>query len=493
MTTAKTRSSILVVDDKPDNLRLMSEVLQREGYSVRVAPGGELALKSVAARPPDLILLDIKMPDLDGLEVCRRLKADPASRDVPVIFLSALREHEDKLRGFEVGAVDYITKPFIAEEVLARVRTHLALHNMQQLLELQVAERTRALRTLSAGNQAVVHAVDVDGLLEAMCQAMIEIGGYRAAWVALDDGSIHQRGGSSEVPPEKCSALLEQAMEVAGPTLLIPKDWQPQQPLCACGAHAALLQTIYDNGQSLGRLLVFAEAVDSFSQARDIELLREMAGDLGYGIVTLRTREAHRKSRLQLERSFGQTIEALAATIEVRDPYTAGHQQRTTTIAEAIGKRMGLDEDRLKGLYIAGTVHDIGKISVPASILSKPGKLSDVEFAIIQRHPQTGYEILKGIEFPWPVADIVHQHHERQDGSGYPNGLLGEAILLEARILAVADMLEAISSHRPYRPALGIEFAVDELKKQSGSKLDSEVVAICVQLVEAGAFANLSQ
>ena len=190
---------------------------------------------------------------------------------------------------------------------------------------------------------------------------------------------------------------------------------------------------------------------------------------------------------------FAQTIEALAATIEVRDPYTAGHQRRTTVIAEAIGRRMGLDEDRLKGLHIAGTVHDIGKISVPSSLLSKPGKLSDVEFAIIQLHPQTGYEILKGIEFPWPVADIVRQHHERKDGSGYPKGLHGKDILLEARILAVADMLEAISSHRPYRPALGIAFAIEELKKQSGSKLDSEVVASCVQLVEAGEFTDLSQ
>ena len=473
-------ASILVVDDMPDNLRLISDVLQAEGYAVRVAPGGEMALQSVRTRLPDLILLDIKMPDLDGFEVCRRLKADPASRDMPVIFLSALREHEDKLRGFELGAVDYITKPFVAEEVLARVRTHLALHNMQQELERQVAERTRALRTLSAGNQAVVHAEDVDQLLRAMCAAIVDEGGYRAAWVMLDDGHQHQCGGSAAVPPQACSELLGGAHRVDGPVLLTPPGWRIGQILCACGAGTALVLPVLNGRRDMGQLVVFADEVGSFSQAREIELLSEMAGELGYGVATLRTREVQ-------ARSFAQTIEALAATIEVRDPYTAGHQQRTTTIADAIGRRLGLDEERLKGLLIAGTVHDIGKISVPASILSKPGRLSEAEFAIIKRHPQTGYEILKGIEFPWQVAEIIHQHHERMDGSGYPQGLKGEEILPEARILAVADVLEAISSHRPYRPALGTEVAVAELKKQRGTQLDGEAVDACLQLLEEGA------
>ena len=487
------QSEILVVDDKPDNLRLMSEVLEHEGYRVRVAPGGELALKSVSARLPALILLDIKMPDLDGLEVCRRLKADPMTADIPIIFLSALREHEDKLRGFEAGAVDYITKPFIAEEVLARVRTHLTLRNMQQLLEQQVSDRTRALRTLSAGNQAVVHAQDEEGLLKAMCQAIVDAGGYRAAWVALENGRTYQYGGNPQTAACDYAALLDQAISIDGPTLLLPQHKPATLPLCACGARAALFQNIYKGQQRLGHLLVFADELVSFSQPQDIQLLQEMAGDLGYGITTLRTRLAHQDSRRRLERSFAQTIEALAATIEVRDPYTAGHQQRTTAIAEAIAKRLGLDQDRLRGLFIAGTVHDIGKISVPTSILSKPGKLDELEFALIQKHSQTGYEILRGIEFPWPVAEIVHQHHERLDGSGYPRGLKGDDILLEARILAVADVLEAISSHRPYRPSLGIDFALEELKKQAGDKLDSQVVETCLALATSGELSSLVQ
>lgn len=486
-------AGILVVDDKPDNLRLMAEVLQGEGYTVRVATGGEQALQSVQARLPDLILLDIKMPDLDGLEVCRRLKADPATRDVPVIFLSALREHEDKLRGFGAGGVDYITKPFIAEEVLARIRTHLALHNMHQELERQVFERTRALRTLSAGNQAVVHASDEGELIQQMCHAIVHEGGYLAARAELDESEIHHCSASEGSDHGGCQQWVNGMTPAEGPLLTPAANPLQGKPICKCGARFALELPIRDNGDILGRLLVFADKLESFSEAKNVSLLQEMAGDLGYGVVTLRARAEHLRNRERQERSFAQTIEALAATIEVRDPYTAGHQRRTTAIAEAIGRRMGLDEDRLKGLHIAGTIHDIGKISVPSSLLSKPGKLSDVEFAIIQLHPQTGYEILKGIEFPWPVADIVRQHHERQDGSGYPKGLHGKDILLEARILAVADMLEAISSHRPYRPALGIAFAIEELKKQSGSKLDSEVVACCVQLVEAGEFTDLSQ
>ena len=478
--------SILVVDDKPDNLRLMAEVLQREGYAVRVAPGGEMALQSVRARLPDLILLDIKMPDLDGFEVCRRLKADPSSCDVPVIFLSALREQEDKLRGFEVGGVDYITKPFVTEEVLARVRTHLTLYTLQRDLGKQVTERTRALRTLSAGNQAVVHAQSEGELVESMCRAIVETGGYHAAWVMLDEGQQHHCGGGKSEAARQCGVRPDPTLIVEGPTMLLPEGWRKGEPLCECGAQAALLQRIFDDGRSLGSMLVFGADIACFADPGDITLLHEMAGDLGYGIVTLRTREAHSQQREAMERSFAQTIEALAATIEVRDPYTAGHQRRTTAIAEAIGQRMGLDEQRLKALHIAGTVHDIGKISVPASILSKPGKLSDPEFAVIKRHPETGYEILKGIEFPWPVAEIVYQHHERLDGNGYPRGLKGDEILPEARILAVADILEAISSHRPYRPALGIEVAVEELKKLRGSHLDAAAVDICLQLLEDG-------
>jgi PAS domain S-box-containing protein/putative nucleotidyltransferase with HDIG domain len=176
------------------------------------------------------------------------------------------------------------------------------------------------------------------------------------------------------------------------------------------------------------------------------------------------------------------TIEALATLSEVRDPYTAGHQRRVTRLACALARELGLPDDRVAGLRVVGLLHDTGKISVPAEILSKPGKLSDTEFAIIKSHAQAGYEIVKEIRFPWPVAEVILQHHERLDGSGYPQGLQGDDILPDAKILAVADVVEAMASHRPYRPALGIELALEEIAQQKGVLYDPKVVDACIKL-----------
>jgi PAS domain S-box-containing protein len=184
----------------------------------------------------------------------------------------------------------------------------------------------------------------------------------------------------------------------------------------------------------------------------------------------------------QLEKAMFGTIDAVTAMVDLRDPYTSGHQRRVGELAGAIGVEMGLDEDAVKALRVIGRIHDIGKISVPAEILSKPGKLTKAEFEIIKSHAQQGYDILKSVEFPWPVAEAVLQHHERLDGSGYPQGLKGDAISLAARIIAVADTIEAMGTHRPYRPALGLEPALKEIEEHSGRRYDAKVVAACLQL-----------
>lgn len=333
MITAET-DYILAVDDTPASLRLLTDILNAEGYQVRSAINGELALRAANTLPPQLILLDVSMPGMDGFEVCRRLKLDPKLHDVPVIFVSALSEMHDKLKGFDIGAVDYVTKPFQRDELLARVRTHLELHQLRHNLEDMVEERTRSLM----------------------------------------------------------------------------------------------------------------------------------------------------ESEARLKHNLLETVSAVAAMVELRDPYTAGHQRRVAQIAEAIAHEMGLADEHIEGLNLAAVVHDLGKINVPSEILSKPGHLTDVEFALIKQHPEFGYEILKGIDFPWPIAEIVRQHHERLDGTGYPQELQGDAIIREARILAVADVIEAMASHRPYRPGLGTDVALEEIEKHRGNKFDSAVVdaALCL-------------
>jgi PAS domain S-box-containing protein len=193
--------------------------------------------------------------------------------------------------------------------------------------------------------------------------------------------------------------------------------------------------------------------------------------------------EAERQENIErLRKSLGATINAMAVTVETRDPYTAGHQRRVADLARAIAKEINLRSDLIDGVRMASTIHDIGKMSVPSEILTKPTKLTDLEFSLIKTHSRAGYDILKDIEFPWPVANVVLQHHERMDGSGYPQGLKGDDILLEARIIAVADVVESMASHRPYRPALGIEVALEEIEKNKGILYDDTVAAACLRL-----------
>ena len=189
-----------------------------------------------------------------------------------------------------------------------------------------------------------------------------------------------------------------------------------------------------------------------------------------------------RESFERLRRSLESTVSALASALEMRDPYTAGHQQRVTDLACTIAEEMGLSEEQIDGIRMAGLIHDIGKINIPAEILNKPGKLTEIEYSLFKNHPQVGHDVLQTVEFPWPVAQIVLQHHERMDGSGYPQGLSGDAIMLEARILAVADIVEAIASHRPYRPARGAGDALEEILHNKGTMYDPEVVDACLRV-----------
>jgi hypothetical protein len=217
-----------------------------------------------------------------------------------------------------------------------------------------------------------------------------------------------------------------------------------------------------------------------------------LGGDLS--AVTLRrwvqNLAERKRAETELQRSLEKlqvtlegTIHALASAVEMRDPYTAGHQRGVAQLACAIAKEMGLAEEQIEGIRMAGLIHDIGKINVPAEILSKPGTLNGLEFGLIKTHPQVGHDILNGtLEFPWPVAQIVLQHHERMDGSGYPQGLSGEEILLEARILGVADVVEAMASHRPYRPALSVSQALEEISQNRGILYDPEVVDACLKV-----------
>jgi putative nucleotidyltransferase with HDIG domain len=224
--------------------------------------------------------------------------------------------------------------------------------------------------------------------------------------------------------------------------------------------------------------------------------VQEQTADLARTNKSLQTEIAQRKqaaeeleqSLKKVERIMESTIQAMSLAVEAKDRYTAGHQRRVTQLACAIAKEMNLSCEQTKRIRIAALLHDMGKIHIPTEILSKPGRLSEIEFAMIKTHPQTGYEIVKTIDFPSPTAEIVLQHHERLDGSGYCSGLRGESILLEARILAVSDVVEAMSSHRPYRPALGTDKALEEISQNRGRLYDPDVVDACLKVFQTGTF-----
>ncbi len=288
----------------------------------------------------------------------------------------------------------------------------------------------------------------------------------------------------------------------------MPNPTSEHRRLLAAGIESSVVMPLRARGELIGSLNV---GFSSPHQATGDAVLAatEMANQLAIALRQAQLRrdverhaaalEEHVKelskakneleqSYADLSRSLSQTVEALATAAEVRDPYTAGHQRRVTELAIAIANELGLDERSVEGLRVSGLMHDIGKLAIPAELLSKPSRLTEVEYRLIRAHPETACSILETIEFPWPISSVVLQHHERMDGSGYPKGLKGEEILLEARILAVADVVEAMSSHRPYRPALGIERALEEIQEGAGTRYDENVVAACIKLFESGAF-----
>ncbi len=283
---------------------------------------------------------------------------------------------------------------------------------------------------------------------------------YTAAYTSDEDKKFALSLGADTfihkpTEPDVLVQTLCEVVEKAKSGVLVPPDFVPLEP--------SLFLTEYNK--------------------RIVAKLEDKVTELEVEITERRQAEEERKQSTQkLLTAMQAIIRAMALTAEMRDPYTAGHQQRVTDLACTIAREIGLSEDQSEGIRMAGIVHDFGKIYVPAEILSKPGRLNEIEFSMIKMHPQAGYDILKTIEFPWPIAQIVLQHHERMNGSGYPSGLSSEDIISEARILAVADVVEAIASHRPYRPALGIDKALEEISQNRGVLYESKVADACLKL-----------
>jgi PAS domain S-box-containing protein/putative nucleotidyltransferase with HDIG domain len=378
----------------------------------------------------------------------------------------------------------------------------------QQQAELAMQRLNRTLRTLSRGNEVVVRATDEAELLREMCQTIVETGGYRMAWVGMVDHdagkSVRPVASAGETGDylERARVTWAEEARGQGPIGVAIRSGEPQnvQNLIAdprmapwrasaerLGFAAAAAFPLADRGGVFAALAIYAGETHAFD-AGALNLLQELADDLAYGIQALRDRANGEAAERRWRAGLEATIGALASAAEMRDPYTAGHQQRVARLAVAIARELQLPEQQIEGLYLAGIVHDVGKINVPAEILSNPGRLSEAQYQLVREHAEAGYAILKGVDFPWPLAEIVRQHHERLDGSGYPRGLKGDEILPEAQILSVADVVESMLTHRPYRPARGRDAALAEIEKGKGAMFDPAAVDACLALFRENGF-----
>jgi len=533
---------VIVVDDLKENRYLLQKLLEGHNYTVETASNGIEALEIARKKPPDMIITDSLMPKMDGFQLCRELKRDEGLKDVPVLFYSATyTDKKSRKLALDIGAIEYIVKPqepdvFIKivnkiwdeyskgeikptekpleEKVYMKMYNERLIQKLEKkMLDLEESEKRikylySVLGAIRGVNQLIVREKNRDVLLQKICNVLIGARGYNTAWLGLlkDEKNFTMVVGSplgadvsrfcAQVLRGDYSPCIKKAFTKKDLFLFMDRSREcgdcPLKKLHL--GRNSLLMRITHKSKLFGFLVLSLES-DIYIDQEEKELLEEVTSDIAFGLHNIELEEKQMQLEKELQQSYQKlqktmedTIYTIGKIAETRDPYTSGHQKNVSQIATFIVQEMKLPQDKIEGIRIASLVHDIGKISLPAEILNKPTKLSEIEYNLIKDHCQVGYDVLKSIEFPWPVAEIVLQHHERLDGSGYPNKLKGDEIILEARIIGVADVVEAMSSHRPYRPALGIDKALEEISKNKGILYDPEVVDMCLKLFKGKEF-----
>ncbi|WP_292593518.1 HD domain-containing phosphohydrolase [Mesotoga sp. UBA5825] len=407
-------------------------------------------LDAIGTFKPTLIVSDFMMPGFSGMEVIE-LTLEHAP-NIPVIILTGSINEETAVECMKAGATDYVIKehisrlPFAVKDAIRRKKEEELRTSAERALE----ESERKFRLIAEKASDLIYRIELypEQKFSYVSPSSTKLTGYTP-----EDHYANPNLGFELVHPDDREKLRD---------LLEHVDRSP-----------VVLRWIKKNGE-----VVWAEQLNVPIYDIDGRLIaiEGIARD-----VTER-----QKANEALKRAFNSVVSVLSDMLNLKDPYTQFHEKNVAKLALEIAERMSLDEFTIESIRVAAMVHDIGKINIPTEILSKPGKLSDIEFEMIKKHPETAYEILRKVDLPWPVADIVYQHHERLDGSGYPRHLKSDEILLEAKIIIVADVVEAMSSHRPYRAALGFEAAIEEIKKNAGVLYDAKIVQICTSILEEG-------
>ncbi len=453
-------SKILAVDNDPFILEFLKDILTGEGHVLLTAKDGLQAVDVLDTHTPDIIFVDLVMPNIDGKRLCKIIRAMRKLEDVYLVVFSATVKEEHK--NLDALGVDHcIAKgPFeeMTRDVLSAVNRRKTPPGIASALEKPRKSEPLAPKPIAEELLSITKHFEI--IFERMSEGIVEISADKRV-IYANPAALSIIGVPEEkllaspiaeiFPHEYRKMVLELISSTAGSPSSITEDI-----LVSMNGYQLMVKalSVTDGGES------------SIIILNDVTMQKEAEAELDKSIQTL-------------HRTLNGIIQAIALIVEIKDPYTAGHQRRVALLAQAIGKKLGFSKERIETLRISGMIHDIGKMAMPTP-KRVPSKM--------EGHARVGYEILNEVVFPWPVAEIVYQHHERMDGSGYPRGLSGNDILLEARILSVADVVEELARHRPYRAAHEIPSVLEEINREKGRLYDTKVVTACLDIFETGAF-----
>lgn len=505
--------NILIVDDDPNVVEIITDSLRSRGYATESAYNGEDALRKYDDFKPDLVVLDVVLPGKNGLLVCSEIRSRDLNDDVPVIMISANPIPDDMLETYLLGAQDFIRKPFSVKEMLAKVDSFLSqangrrdLREKNEFLEDEVLrgqedlkrvnrelkKKVFDMRTLFDLSQDLNRLRDPEEVVNVFFLTIAgQLGiGSLSLFYARSDGDpylsfaggkgirdsvlrafqLSRTGGLSghllgnpEVLDMRRSSMPEDARREA--SFMVGLGFHFCYPLIV---KSSLVGIVFFGGKVSGQRY----------RANELEMFRSICSSAATGLENARLYH-------ELQSTYLSTIKVLVSTIEAKDSYTRGHTDRVALFARMIAEEMQLDRKDLETVSFGAALHDIGKLGVYEDILNKPGELTDGEWKIVRSHPEVGANIIRNMKFLESACDLVRHHHERLDGRGYPDGLKGDEISIGARIVAVADSFDAMTSNRPYRQAYTYEAAIEQLRMQT-DKFDSAVIEHLVRLIETG-------
>ncbi|UCG51958.1 MAG: response regulator [Candidatus Latescibacterota bacterium] len=507
--------NILVVDDDTKVLEILGKSLSRKGHEVSLAADGTEALESYDENTPDIVVLDLMLPDMDGRDVLSAIRSRPGGDVVPVLFLSANSDLETRIDSLGGGADDFLVKPFSLRELNTKVERALgrcertrSLEETRSELEDRIDEQEKnyvlinrelkrqilSMKTLFAVSGDLNRRLDLEELINGLALSLIgELQISSMAFFELRRESDNRftlqglkgfdRDRMADLRLDRDSEFTRWVQETSRPRKLARNGdlcWASRLPDIRLAVFEYVTPIIV---KQVLRGLVFTGPKLNGNEYKSFELdiLASLCNSAGTGIENARLFEA-------LQNTYLSTVKALMSIIEAKDAYTKGHTERVADYSVALAKRMKLDKDDLRDLAFAAVLHDIGKLVIYERVLNKPGSLNAEEWELLKSHPEIGASIIENMEFLSGAVPFVRYHHERFDGNGYPAGLVGEEIPLGARIITVADSYDAMTTNRPYREALSKSVALSTMKSKSGTQFDPRVVESMIELIEVDGF-----